>query len=354
MPADAAALGTARPYVRARGWDPASVRATRYAIGITAACAIALGAAWPMSFLTPVLVATFLGQPKGLTLKAGVAFFAMVAVACAASFGVTLLLDYPAAFFLSSVLGLFLIQDRSQAGMAPMLATWLTIALLLIPFLGVQSTLLALTVAQALLFGIAVAVLIAWLTCVAIPDPTEPGSGSAAKAVAAPPALPPADVRFRNALRSTLVVLPLFFYFHAAELLSDALILIFAGLLSGNPAFSQGFKGGSMMLLANALGGAVAIVLYNLLILAPSFAFLLLAIATVALIFGGRVFSGTKTAPLFASGMSTVLLIIGSVTTSTAEADAKVYTRLAQILFVVVYLVFANWLIDALWRRKVR
>ncbi len=79
----------------------------------------------------------------------------------------------------------------------------------------------------------------------------------------------------------------------------------------------------------------------------PEFGFLLMLTFLTGLIFGTQLFSGKKSAPLFGMAFSTVLLVIGSTTSGNAEAGAKVYTRVIQIMIAVVYVVVAFGTVEA-------
>ncbi len=64
-------------------------------------------------------------------------------------------------------------------------------------------------------------------------------------------------------------------------------------------------------------------------------------------------FSGKKAAPLYGMAFSTLLLIIGSTTTSTSsDAEGKVYTRVLQIMVAVVYVVTAFGVLDRFVRNE--
>ena len=72
-----------------------------------------------------------------------------------------------------------------------------------------------------------------------------------------------------------------------------------------------------------------------------------------ALLFGLGLFSESKWAPLFGMAFSTVLIIIGSTTSSFGDAGAKATTRVIQITLAVVYAVVAfNMLRSLLPRRE--
>ncbi len=324
------------------------MRVTRYAFGLTLSTLVALGVAWPVSFLTPVLACAFLAAPKALPFRGAVGFVGIIAVACASALLLCDTLQYPGVFFPLSALGLFLIQYVQQRGGNPIVTMWFTVAWVLIPFLGVQSMAVASLIAGALLFGTTVAIIMVWCAFMLFPDPDlDPGQSEAAPPAPATSAGDSAQ-HFAAALRNTLVVLPAFLVFHLSELTSHALVLIFVALLSGQPAFQKGFKGGAVLLLGNAIGGIGAVIVFNLLTVAPSMGFLALLIAFASLWFGARSFSDQKTAPLFKTGMSTLLLIVGSSTTSTGEAGSMVYLRLAQLAVVAIYLVVAFGVIESL------
>ncbi|MBW2416879.1 MAG: DUF2955 domain-containing protein, partial [Deltaproteobacteria bacterium] len=300
---------------------------TRYAFGLTLSTLVALGVAWPVSFLTPVLACAFLAAPKALPLRGAIGFVGIIAVACASALLLCNTLQYPGVFFPLSALGLFLIQYAQQRGGNPIATMWFTVAWVLIPFMGVQSMAVASLIAGALLFGTTVAIVLVWCAFMLFPDPEQTVTARPAPT----PAIGDPSQHFAAALRNTLAVLPAFMVFHLSELTSHALVLIFVALLSGQPAFQKGFKGGAVLLLGNGIGGIGAVIIFNLLTVAPSMGFLALLIAFASLWFGARSFSDQKTAPLFKTGMSTLLLIVGSATTSTGEAGALVYTRLAQL-----------------------
>jgi hypothetical protein len=100
------------------------------------------------------------------------------------------------------------------------------------------------------------------------------------------------------------------------------------------------------------IGGAAAIAMYELLVLVPEFVFLLLLTFLAGLVFGSRVFSGKPTGALYGMAFSTLLLVIGSTTSSTGDAGAKVYSRIAQIMVAVVYVVVAFGSIERFRLRK--
>ena len=321
-------------------------------LGVTLATAVALGIAWPASFLTPILTAVFLGPPgKPLPFKAGVAFVLTIVGACAFALLVSLiLLPYPAAFMLMIAWLLAVIFYSASGRVSPIVVMWLLIAFSVIPLLSIQSGALALGIAQYLVMGAAAAVGFAWLAHALVPGPrpepvTEPAPA------AAQPQMTTAE-RARQALISTTVVYPILMLFLFFSLTGQIVILVFVALLAMNPSLGAGKQAGMALIAANVAGGLAAILIYNLLVAVPEFAFLLCLMLLAALLFGRALYSDWKYAKLAGSAFSAVLLIIGSTTTSTNEAGAKVLTRVLQITAAVLYLVIAFGVIESLGRRR--
>lgn len=335
--------------------DLTSLRVFRYAIGSTLAMAIAMGLNWQLSFLAPVLALSFLGTPTPRpTLREGIGFVATIAIACLA--GVVLaryLLPYMMVYLPFAALVLFRLFYAKDSGIPPLLVTWMMIAILVIPLIATQGTGIAGMVAIGIVFGSAMTTGIVWLTYGVFPDPRGLHMESVTAAASAAKA-PTAEARVRNAVLSTAVVFPMFVAFYMFEWIGGLLVLVFVALLSMQPAFAKSFRAGGAMILGNVIGGAAAILVYELLVMVPKFGFLLLLTLLAGLAFGSRVFSGKKTAPLYGMAFSTVVLIIGSTTSSTGDAGAEVYVRVLQILVAVVYVVVAFGVADRFLPRRKR
>jgi hypothetical protein len=224
------------------------------------------------------------------------------------------------------------------------------ITFLLIPLIVMTSPQIANMLAWGFLLNAAVTVGIVWLTHGLLPDPPgmhAPSTGAAASAV------PPPTERFRMAAVSTLVVLPVLVLFYSLQMHGALLILIFVGILSSQPGFASNFKGGLALIIGNSIGGIAAIAMYELLVFVPEYEFLIVLTLLAGLVFGALVFSDKPTAKLYGMAFSTLLLVIGSTTVSGSnEAGAKVYTRVAQIIVAVVYVVMAFGVADRFVRRK--
>jgi hypothetical protein len=319
--------------------DPRARHVLRYAVGATVAMGIAMGIAWPLAFLVPVLSLSFLASPEPPpTLRKGVMFVATIAVASVAGlWAIKYLIGIPALFFGGFALLLLRVFYAANSGAPPFLMLWLLIALLLLPMIAVISPDIAVLVVQSLTGGAALSVLVGWMAHGLIPDPRE--AAVAAAKTATP--LAPARERLATALLQVAVVFPVFVLFHLMEWAGSLLVLIFVALFSLQPAVAANFKAGSAMILGNLIGGIAAIASYQLLMVVPEFPFLLLLCLLAGLFFGNRLLGGGKKAPLFGMAYSTMLLILGTTTSSDGDATSAVYTRIFQMTVAVTYVVFA-------------
>lgn len=338
------------------GLDLQGTRVLRYAAGSALAMAVAMGLNWQLSFIFPVLSLSFLATPAPRPpFTVGLSFVAIVAGSC--MIGLLLgryLISYPLVFVPCTGLILLRLFYVKAGGRAPLLMTWLLIALLVLPLIVMSSPAIANLVAVGILFGAMSTVCLVWLAHGVLPDPkAHTADTGAVKANSAQSGVPSTSERFRTAMISTLVVLPLFVYFYSFQKTESLLILIFVALLSSQPGFASSFRAGGALVLGNAIGGAAAIVFYNLLVWVPEFGFLVLLTFLCGLVFGARVFSGKPVAKLYGMAYSTLLLVIGSVTAGgTGEAGSKVYIRIAQIVVAVVWVVAASGLADRYLKRK--
>ncbi len=320
----------------------------RYAMGSAILMAVAMGLAWPVSMLTPVLALMFFGSPApSPTLKQGLGFVMMITIACGAGLLVArFLLPYPLVFI--PLIGLILLHVfyATPNQIPPFLKLFLLLTLSAIPFLGLQSMMLASGFATALIMNAAATVFFVWFVYGIFPDRNIPKISEEVKKTTV---AMPDGVRFQNALVSTIVVFPALLLFFFFEWVSGLTALIYIMILAMQPGFAKGFKAGGLLILANIAGGFGAILAYELLVIVPSFVFMLLLVALFGLIYGAGVFSNKPTSQLYGTAFSTFLLIIGMTTSGELEAGEKVYTRILLIMVAVVYVVVVSGFVTALF-----
>ncbi len=336
--------------------DAHSLRTLRYALGSTIAMTIAMSLNWHLAYLAPVLSLVFLASPAPRpTLKQGIGFIGTVAAAClAGSILGKYLISYPLVYVPLAGLLLFRIFYLKASGRSSMVSVWLLIALLVIPLMEMTSPAIAGMVAMGILASATVTIGVVWLTHGLLPDPLDERAAGAVAAASAR-MVPPQAERLRTAAISTLVVLPVLILFYSLRMESELLILLFVALLSSMPGFATNFRAGFGLILGNAIGGAAAIVMFELLVMVPQFYFLIAMTFLAGLVFGDKVFSGRPAARLYGMAFSTLLLVIASTTASgTGDAGAKVYTRVGQIIIAVVYVAMASGVAERYVRSRIR
>lgn len=315
------------------------VRIFRYSVGSVLGMGIAMAGDWLLSFLVPVLLLGFLKPPlKQPTIKSSLMFVLIITASVLLGFFISeFLLAYPIIVILvSSVFFLNVFYAKSSL-IDPSLKTWLIIGVLLVPIMGLTHQIVAVEVSVNVIVGAAITAAINYLIYLIFPEPKQEG-------ITEPAELPyekNSSERFDMAFRATIVIFPILALFFLYNLSSQLLVLIFIAILAGTPELVQSFKVGKALLIGNLFGGIISIFLYELFVMVPNFSYFLLVMFGVALYIGTNVFSDKKTAGLYGMAFSTVLVVIGSTTSGTSEAEGKVWVRVIQIAVAVSYVVMA-------------
>lgn len=355
MPADAsvaARLGVGAALVA----DERAYRVVRFALAATVATLMAYASGFELPFLVPMLAGGFFAKPTPRpSLKTALGL--IVVISGASLLGLVLarlLLPYPEIFLLVAFLVLFRIFYLKAGGGSPLVVVFLLIGVTVIPIVALDSMALAGAIATGLAVGSVMVIATVFLTHGLMPDRPEWQVGPAAAAPAQSPSPSPSpSEQVGTAMLSTGVVFPVFAVFYMLGWTSSLLILVFIAMLSLVPSFTVGKAAGKAMIVGNLIGGLGSLVFYNLLIVYPSFVFFLPLTFAAGLIFGREIYSGRPSAPLFATGFNTVMLMIGSsVAFEGTEAMAKFYTRIVQIMVAVGYVVVAFWFLELLARKR--
>ena len=321
-------------------------RVFRLTFGIAASTAAAYGLAWPFAFMTPMLTASFLAAPVPRpTIGALFAFPVMIFAGLAIAFCVaSVTLAQPILALTAVMLMIFRCFYLMSIGVSRGFLTWVLMGLLLIPAMAVESLELALTLTTGLFMSGLIAMLFVWLSHAIVPDPV----GVTKPTPATPPPLDDAGKAraAKHAFLRTLVILPLQFHVMIGQNTSDLKILIFAAMLIQSPNLTAGLQGGKAMILGNAFGGIAAMIIYELLVLFPSYFFLILLFTLLGLVFGREIFGATKWGKICGGGLSTVILLIGLGTMPFGdETGEALYSRIWQVFLAAVYVVFAFHLV---------
>lgn len=343
---------------RRGGFDAATLRRRaqvfRLAFGMMLSAGVAFGLAWPLSFIAPVITAKLLTLPKVLPVKAGVAFLVLMALAM--FIGATLvtpLLAYPFVHMLFTGLAIFLLFYAKASGVNPLLVVLILLGVVLVPVIGSVARVLADAIAGGLVFGIAVAMVLMYTAAAIFPDPPQEEAVSGeAPAKEDAPELPSVRYRAGIAFRSFLVLFPLVLVFQLFSLINAAVALIMAMLLSLEPAFGKHWEAGKVLILSNLSAGLVAVVVYQLMVMVPSFPFLLLIMTLAGLWCGSLIFSDSPLGKLLAAGITAFFVVLGPVLSGEAEAGETLWLRLVLIMAAVLYVVIAFGILERLTRGR--
>ncbi len=126
--------------------------------------------------------------------------------------------------------------------------------------------------------------------------------------------------------------------------------------MSFQPNVKAGLAASKKNLTGAFVGGLIATLWYELLVMAPSFAFLILLTFAFMLWMGAGIYSGRPNAAVYATSLSTVLIVLGgAVGSEEAEAASKFYIRVLQIFVAGLYVVGMFSLLEgAIERRRTR
>ena len=321
---------------------PERIRIIRFTVGLTLAIAISFGFNWPLAFITAVFTAKFLGTDAAkLPFKVLLGIFIVSLTAFCAGILVTrFLLPFPIVFILIMTLIIFLVSYWGYSGGNDFVITMLLVGFTLVPMLGLFKQEVASVVTIGFLFSCLMALIITMIMHELIPD--KPNTQYKDKEEKE--GLKLKSTRFQLALLSTIIIMPAIIFFFYFGLTSSMLILVFIAILAQKPDLLMGMQGSKALLVGNTIGGLVAIAVYKLLLIAPTYTALVLLFAVVNIYFAKLIFSDKPLAPLFAMAITTVIILISSGSTGDAGAGGKFYIRILQIGAACGYIIFATYL----------
>lgn len=338
------------PHTRKTFWlgDLRSVRIVRFGLGMTFAMAIAFGFDWPTQFLLPVLTVSLLGtKSPAPTVREGLAGFFCITVAFSLGVVFSLFaLSYPLVYVPALGLVLFHIYYLLNRGGAAFFAVMLLVAVLLLPMMAQQVDALATGIAMGFAASAGLAIIIRWLAFAILPDPLDaPTSAKRSGGYQSEYSAPAA----RNALKSTIVVLPVATLFIAAHWTSQVLIIVFVAVYSVAPVLQVSKQASTVKVLANVGGGCAALLFYWLLVAVPEYYFLIALSLLSALLFGTMIYSDRPNAPLYATAFSTLIILVSTSMGAGAEFGAKFMIRVALIAAAGIYVVAALSVLEHFW-----
>lgn len=320
----------------------------RYVLGTCLIMTITTLLNYELSFLTSVLALSFMAPgAKPLKFKQAATFIIILTFLTGFAYVFSsIFIDYPFVFMPLLCLGILWIYYSQKLPM--IIKLFALMSVLIIPLISLEATAAGGMIAISLVFNTLMAICLTQLMFVIIPWSKE---DDAFLKIKGPVEKRIPTEQFKYAINILFVLLPLLLLFFIFKLSGGLLVLIFAAILSISPALSNP-KVGAVMVIANILGGLLAIIAYKLLTVVPLFPFMVLLTFIVGLILASNLFSNKKTASIFGTAFSTFLLILSSVTSSDSEAGSEVWTRVIQIAMAVIYVVVAFRILNFFINRK--
>ncbi len=337
-----APVPAAVPVRAARRWwwtgDLRAARVLRYAFGVSTAAVVSFALAWPLYFLTPVLLAVFLSLPlpaPGLRQVGVMLGYVLVALGLGLCFTL-FLLPYPLVYVPLLGVLLFRIYYLANRGGSLWLVLMSLLAVLMLPLLASTGEQLPSWFAFWFAFSSALSILMYAAAHWLFPDPVE---------APRPPAkprlhgyVPPAA---NAAFKSTAVILPLAVLFIAANWASQLLVLVMAAIFSLMPDLAKGKEAGLKSLISTLIGGFAALLVYWMIVAVPELHFFAALTLLAMLGFGAAIFSGRPNARYMGSAATTLIVLTSSVMADDAVFSDVFVTRVVLIAAATLYVVVA-------------
>lgn len=314
----------------------------RFAVGVTVAYVVCEWLAWTPTFLAPVFVAALLANlPMRPPLKMSIALALIMAASAWSAFALASLLRGSPIVLLGAIaLVMFLAFHTMAQGRAKFPALLLLISLGSVPVLVMISPGQASILPMAMTRGMALALIIIGIVHLVWPriaPPVAPAQGTADDS--APVA---------KALVSTAIVLPLMLVYLLFGLANALPVMIATVMLVANFDVQRSQAHALGMILGNAAGGVLSLLVYWLLTTTPVLPFLGLLLFVVLLGFGQRIVAGGAVAPVAVIACNAMLIILGTTIASGPGSLTIWLTRLSQF---VIAGAFAVGMMSLLWHR---
>lgn len=327
---------------------PADRAVLRLAFAATFAFAIAALRDWEFSFLAPMLAAQFVaGLPGCPSFRQGAAIPLTILLSNVAALAVsTFLADRH--LLMLGVVGIvicwsFYLQRRGAPGI---LMLMIQIAFCCLPLMSTISFDLADQFAHYLFWSSVVAMGTVWLSYLVLPAPPRPPG-------APPPASPPPGLDPGRsawiAMSDTLVLIPLLSTFIAGGNVNNIVIVMITINLVGQTETAGSIRMAGALLAANLLGGVLAVLAHQFILMTDSLILFLMTIFVTGLWLGGRMVRGGPAAGVYALAFATFILVLGIALTPLPGGSEEVFTtRILKVglasLYAIGVLTLVGWL----------
>jgi hypothetical protein len=318
-------------------------RTARLGFGIAIVFLIAMAFDWTLGYVAPVFASPML-QARAAPSPAAAAktMLATLLIALASYLAGGVARAYPVLFLLLFLLALLATFRYILRGGSSLIEIVVLFALLVVPLASKISQDIAWDAAASFVWNIGLSLLATYAMFAVFPPlPTEPAPTAKV--------LPPPEEVGVRAWQMTIITgayAVAYFAFDWTNLLTPLYIAIFTHQLS----LARGVKSVSATLLANLAGGTLAIMLYELVVMAPNFLFMAALSLAVFLSLARVMTAETPMAPLAGAALSVILFVYGGAMTSFGEdsgAASGFTDRLGQIGMAAIYSVTALAVLEA-------
>ena len=279
-------------------------RTLRLGIGVTITFLIALLYDWTLAYLAPIFVAPMLQAPVGPSLGSSATMLLGTFVVFAGGlYTAGLSQVYPAFFLIALFPALFWTFRFGLRGGSTLMTLFILCGLILLPLMSGTKIAVGRNVAFSFVQDIAVSLAVTMVMYALIPPlPTEP-------AVKPKPMLPPDEVTRRAALLS--VVTGSYAVLYLSFGWSNVHTPIYIALYASSLDLSRGSAAAKGILAANIAAGLLAMLLYQLTMMAPYVPFVAVMILTVNLVLAQMITSKAPWARLASFALSVLMILYG-------------------------------------------
>ena len=340
----------------------AARRILRLALGTALCLGFSQVAAWPLSFIAPVLTLVLLALPlPPLSVKKGIVF--VVALLAPVLVGGELILPFldhmKGIGVLIVALGLFYTFYFTARGGQPVLGTFMTVGLTLVVTVGSVSSELLMMIIPSMGLCAVVGIVFTWIAHALLPDlPPDPALAGVKKP--APPKPDPATAG-RNALRALAIVFPLTLAFLFMSGSASYTVVMIKVATMGQQATSDHSRAmGRSLMVSTLWGGLGAIVAWNVLSIWPSLLMYTLLVGLAGLIYGRWIFQGPAVHPKFQMvqyAYLTMMVILAPAVLDgmgSSGAGSAFWSRLLLFVLIAIYGSAAVAVFDAFWPRRTK
>lgn len=338
-----------------------SVRVLRLALGTSLSLLFSQAVNWDMSYIAAVLTMFLLALPLPvIKLKGAIVFILVLAISL---FGgmllLPMLLNHRWVGILLLTLAMFHSFYYTAKGGNAVIGTFATVGIGLATAVGTVSIDGAISAAGGVTIGGVAGIAFVWIAHAILPDSLASNTTGPVAAAPAPPPKPDlADAR-RSALRSLVIMMPvLFFFLLSSSSASYLALMIKVASMAQQAGLDQTRQAGKSLLISTVIGGAAAILAWEVLTIWPSLLMYVLLIALAGLIMGRRIFAGPGMHPAGATwsyGYLTMIVVLAPAVMdgiAGAPAGAAFWSRLLMFVYATIYGVGAVYIFDAFWPNR--